>query len=346
MTKHVELPNEIDVLITTKPENVRYLSGFTAPEDGLVVLGREGATLFTDARYAEQAPAESRVPVEIVNPREGYGFLRPHIEGLRVGYEARHMPCARKARIEAEAGAALLPTEGVVERARMIKSPEELDRIATAARIADEGYAHLLPRVAPGTRELDLALELEFWMRRHGAERAAFDFIVASGPRGALPHGVASTKRLEQGELVTFDFGAVVDGYHSDMTRAVALGPVDAELRRILEVVEAALEAALEAAGPGVAARELDAVARDVIERAGYGPRFVHSLGHGVGLEVHEAPFLNARSEDVLEPGMVVTLEPGIYLPGKGGVRLEELVHVTARGIEVLSRAPRGWLEV
>ncbi|WP_456410014.1 M24 family metallopeptidase [Oceanithermus sp.] len=346
MTNPVELPNELDLLIVTQPENVRYLSGFTAPEDGLVVLAREGATLFTDARYAEQALAESRVPVEIVNPREGYGFLRPHLKGARVGYEARHMPCARKDRIEAETNVALLPTEGVVERARTIKGPDELERIVAAARIADEGYAHLLAQIKPGARELDLALELEFWMRKNGAERAAFDFIVASGPRGALPHGVASTKRLERGELVTFDFGAVVDGYHSDMTRAVALGTVDTEMQRIFEVAEAALEAALEAAGPGVAARQLDAVARGVIERAGYGSRFVHSLGHGVGLEVHEAPFLNARSDEVLEPGMVITLEPGIYLPGKGGVRLEELVHVTPTGIEVLSRAPRGWLEV
>ena len=342
----VSLPTDVDALLVKHPVNVRYLSGFTAPEDAWVLYRPETPVLFTDARYGEQAPAESRVPVEIVNPREGYGFLEPHVAGLRISYEARHLPCAELERLRAATSAEWVATENLVERARRIKTSDEIAQIRTAAALADRGLAWLLPRIRPGVRERDLALDLEFWLRRHGAEKAAFDFIVASGPRGALPHGVASDKKLEKGELVTLDFGAVVGGYHSDMTRTVAVGEVAGEMRRVFDVVLEALEAALEAARPGVAARELDAAARHVIEAAGYGPQFVHSLGHGVGLEIHEAPFLNAQSQEVLEPGMVVTLEPGVYLPGRGGVRIEELAVVTEGGIELLSHSPRGWREV
>ncbi len=342
----IELPESTDALLVTKPENVRYLSGFTAPEDAWVLWRPEGGLLLTDARYAEQAPAESRLPVEIVNPREGRGFLEPHVRGLRVGYEAGHLPCAELERLGEATTARWQATAGIVEKARTVKTSEEIARIRAAAELADRGFAFVLELLRAGARERDLALELEFWLRKQGAEGPAFDFIVASGPRGALPHGVASDKVIEAGELVTLDFGAIVGGYRSDMTRTVAVGSVAPELRRIFDVTLAALEAALEAARPGVRARELDAVARGVIVEAGYGERFVHSLGHGVGLEIHEAPFLHRSSEDVLEPGMVVTLEPGIYVPGVGGVRIEELVVVTASGIELLSHSPRGWTEV
>ncbi len=342
----VSMPSNIDALLVKQPENVRYLSGFTAPEDAWVLYRPEAPLLFTDARYGQQAPAESRIAVEVVNPREGYGFLEPHVAGQRVGYEARHLPCAELERLRAATSADWVATENLVEQARRVKTPDEVERIRAAAALADRGLAWLLPRLRPGVRERDLALDLEFWLRREGAEGAAFDFIVASGPRGALPHGVASEKTIESGELVTLDFGAVVGGYHSDMTRTVAVGAVHGEMRRVFDLVQEALEAALEAARPGVAARELDAVARRVIEAAGYGPQFVHSLGHGVGLEIHEAPFLNARSEEVLEPGMVITLEPGVYLPGRGGVRIEELALVTTNGIELLSHSSRGWTEV
>ncbi len=346
--KHREpqLPKNVDALLVTRPENVRYLSGFTSPEDAILLFVPGRTRLFTDARYETQAPAESAVPVEIVNTRSGYGFLSEHLAGLRAGYEADHLPCARLRRIEKDTGVTFAPTSGVVERARTVKTPAELEHVTAAARLADEGFEHLLGLIEPGVREVDLALELEFWLRRHGAEKAAFDFIVASGPRGALPHGVASEKRIQAGELVTIDFGAVVGGYHSDMTRTVAVGAVSGEMRRIFQTVLDALEAALAAAAPGVLASELDAVARRVIEKAGYGRYFVHSLGHGVGLEIHEAPFLNSRSEERLEPGMVITLEPGIYLPDRGGVRIEELALVTDSGLELLSHSPRGWLEV
>lgn len=342
----LNLSPKLDALWIQKPENVRYLSGFTAPEDAWVLYRASDPVLFTDARYGEQAPAESRIPVEIVNPREGYAFLEPFVAGARVGYEARHLSCSDLERLRAATSAEWVATEGLVEQARLVKRPEEIKLIRQAAALADRGLAWLLPHIRPGVRERDLALELEFWLRREGAEAAAFDFIVASGTRGALPHGVASEKTIEEGELVTLDFGAVVGGYHSDMTRTVAVGAVDAEMRRVFDVVLQALEAALQAARPGMAARDLDAAARRVIEDAGYGPQFVHSLGHGVGLEIHEAPFLNSRSQDVLKPGMVITLEPGVYLPGKGGVRIEELAVVREEGIELLSQSPRGWTEV
>jgi Xaa-Pro aminopeptidase len=195
----------------------------------------------------------------------------------------------------------------------------------------------------PGVTEVEVALELERAMRLNGAEGSAFDIIVASGVRGAMPHGVASQKRLAAGELVTLDFGAVVDGYHADMTRTVAIGEVGAEERRLFDAVLEAQQAALDAVAPGRSGREVDLVAREALARLGLEAAFTHSLGHGTGLVIHEGPRLSQRSEDVLEPGMVVTVEPGVYFPGFTGLRIEDLAVVTAEGREVLSRSPKGF---
>jgi len=334
----------LDGLYLTRPENVRYLSGFSSPEDAQVYVSREGALLLTDGRYTVQAEEESRIPFKILTREERKAFF----EGLegRIGFEAEHLPYARLEELRELAPVEWVPTRGLVERLRIKKTPEEVRLIQKAQALADEAFRRILPLVSPGVKEVELALELEFYLRRHGAEATAFPIIVASGPRGAMPHGVASEKAIQEGEMVTVDFGARYKGYHSDLTRTFGVGRVDPEKKRLFDAVLLVLEEVLAQLAPGKPAKELDALARRVLEKEGLKAYFTHSLGHGVGLAVHEAPGLNAYTEEVLEPGMVVTVEPGVYLPGFAGVRVEELVLVTETGFELLSRLDRGWLEV
>ncbi|GAA6748407.1 M24 family metallopeptidase [Thermus brockianus] len=336
-------PLGLDALYITRPENVRYLSGFPHPEDAQVLLSHEGAFLLTDPRYPE-AERESRIPAKVLRREEKEGLF----QGLRgrVGFEAEHLPYAALERLRELSPAEWVPTKGVVERLRLKKTPEEVAAIRQAQALAEEALAHALSLLKPGVEEREVALELEFFLRRRGAEGVAFPPIVASGVRGALPHAGASEKPLRAGELVTLDLGAKVAGYHSDMTRTFALGQVEGELKTAFQAVLAALERALEALRPGRTGKEVDALAREELGRYGLDRYFVHSLGHGVGLAVHEGPSLSPYTEDVLEPGMVVTVEPGVYLPGLGGVRIEELVLITEDGFELLSRFPRGWQEV
>ncbi|MGQ9692781.1 MAG: M24 family metallopeptidase [Thermaceae bacterium] len=334
----------LDALLLTKPESVRYLSGFSSPEDAQVYLSREEVLLLTDGRYAVQAEEESRIPYRILNREERQAFFKG-LKG-RIGFEAEHLPCARLEELKALSGADWVPTQGVVERLRIRKSPEEIALIRKAQALADGAFGEILPLIRPGVKEVEVSLALEFALRRRGAEAAAFPIIVASGPRGAMPHGVASEKTIQEGEMVTLDFGARYRGYHSDLTRTLGVGRVEPEKKRLFDAVLLALEEVLAELAPGRAARELDALARKVLEREGLARYFSHALGHGVGLSVHEAPGLNAYSEEVLEPGMVVTVEPGVYIPGLAGVRVEELVLVTESGFELLSQLPRGWMTV
>jgi len=336
-------PLGLDALYVTRPENVRYLSGFPHPEDAQVLIAEEGAFLLTDPRYPE-AGRESRIPAKVLRREEKEALF----QGLRgrVGFEAEHLPYAALERLRELSPAEWVPTKGVVERLRLKKTPEEVAAIRKAQALAEEALAHALSLLRPGVEEREVALELEFFLRRRGAEGVAFPPIVASGVRGALPHAGASEKPLRAGELVTLDLGAKLAGYHSDMTRTFALGKVEGELKTAFQAVLSALERALEALKPGRTGKEVDALAREELGRYGLDRYFVHSLGHGVGLAVHEGPSLSPYTEDVLEPGMVVTVEPGVYLPGLGGVRIEELVLITEDGMELLSRFPRGWQEV
>jgi Xaa-Pro aminopeptidase len=336
-------PLELDALYITRPENVRYLTGFPHPEDAQVLITPEGAFLLTDPRYPE-AERESRLPARVLK-REEREALFQDLRG-RVGFEAEHLPYAALERLRELSPAEWVPTKGVVERLRFKKSPEEVARIRQAQAMAERALERALALLRPGVEEREVALEIEFFLRKEGAEGVAFPPIVASGARGALPHAGASEKRLEPGELITLDLGAKVAGYHSDMTRTVALGKPSPEMRRVYEAVQEALEVALQGLKPGRTGKEVDALAREALGRHGLDRYFVHSLGHGVGLAVHEGPGLSPYTEEVLEPGMVVTVEPGVYLPGVGGVRIEELVLITEDGIELLSRFPRGYLEV
>lgn len=330
----------VDALWVSGPANVRAVSGFTSGQDGKVLVTAADATLYTDARYTVQAREESRVGQHIARPPETYQDAAERVKGLRVGFEAEHLTVAGLDDLRAHWDGELVPTRGLVEGVRLVKSPGEVQAIRTAQDLADRVFAQVRPMIRAGVRELDVALELELGLRRAGAE-VGFDVIVASGPRGAMPHGVASQRVIEDGELVTVDFGARVNGYHSDMTRTVAVGTPPEELRRVYNAVLEAEEAAVAAVRPGARGGDLDALARGLLEGHGLGEYFAHSLGHGVGLNIHEGPSLRKGSEDVLEPGMVVTLEPGAYLPGAGGVRIEDLVLVTDTGYEVLSRTPK-----
>ncbi len=329
---------ELDALYITRPENVRYLTGFPHPEDAQVLIAPEGAFLLTDPRYPE-AERESRIPARVLKGEEREALFQD-LRG-RVGFEAEHLPYAALERLRELSPAEWVPTKGVIERLRLKKSPEEMARIRQAQALAERALERALALLRPGVEEREVALEIEFFLRKEGAEGVAFPPIVASGARGALPHAGASEKRLEPGELITLDLGAKVAGYHSDITRTVALGKPSPEMRRVYEAVQEALEVALQGLKPGRTGKEVDALAREALGRHGLDRYFVHSLGHGVGLAVHEGPGLSPYTEEVLEPGMVVTVEPGVYLPGVGGVRIEELVLITEDGIELLSRFPR-----
>jgi Xaa-Pro aminopeptidase len=331
----------VDALWVSGPANVRALTGFTSPEDGRVLVTPDGATLYTDARYTVQAREESSVPQHIARPPETFRHAAESLKGQRVGFEAESLTVAGLEDLKEHwPDTELVPLRGVVQRLRLHKTPEEIGAIRAAQDLADRVFSEVRPMIVAGARELDIALEIETRLRKAGAG-AAFGVIVASGPRGAMPHGLASERVIEDGELVTVDMGARLNGYNSDMTRTVAVGQPSEEMRRVYNAVLEAEEAAVRAVRPGVRAADLDKIARDILTGHGLGEAFAHSLGHGVGLEVHEGPGLRGTSEDVLAPGMVITIEPGAYLPEVGGVRIEDLLLVTEDGHEVLSHAPK-----
>ncbi len=330
---------EATALLVTTPANVRYVSGFGSPDDAVVLITEDAAVLLTDGRYTAQAAEQSRLPFEIVTGLHEAAAERA--AGTKLAVEADSLTVAQYRKLAAKLGYEPVALEAVFAKARMVKSEDELAKLREAARIADLAFEAAVAMMRPGVREVEVALELERSMRLAGAEGSAFEIIVASGVRGAMPHGAASQKELAVGELVTLDFGAVVDGYHSDMTRTVAIGEVGAEERRLFDAVLEAQTAALAAVGPGKTGKELDAVARDILAGHGLAEQFSHSLGHGTGLVIHEGPRLSNRSDDVLVPGMVVTVEPGVYFPGFTGLRIEDLAVVTETGRKVLSKSPK-----
>lgn len=337
---------ELDVLFVTNPHNVRYLSGFVEGKDAKIVITPAGATLITDGRYLLEA-SQQRFPHRIMLKRSELHLLLSEFFRGRVGFEADHLSVAaleglRKDFPELE----FVPTRGVFENFRKRKTSEETARICQAAALADRGFQHILPFLKPGVREIEVALELEFFLRKHGSEGLAFGSTVASGERGAMPHGGASQRKIASGELVTLDFGCVVGGYCSDMTRTVAVGKVSDELRSIYQAVLEAQTLALEAVGPGKRGQDLDSLARNHLASRGYGEYYTHGLGHGVGLFIHEGPSLSQTSEDTLEASNVVTIEPGVYIPHLAGCRIEDLVLLTEHGHEVLSKSPKHLLEL
>jgi Xaa-Pro aminopeptidase len=344
-------PDAVDALYVSNLGNVRYLCGFTG-SNGALVVGREVAYFLTDGRYRSQAPEEvTGAEIEVYTLPDQFGAsLSRMVAGLgakRVGFEADHVTVAGSERLGGQIPECeLVGTTGAVEDLRRVKEPGELEKIRRAADLADDGIAYILGRVRPGMTERELAIDLESHMRYEGAEAVSFPSIVAAAERSALPHAHPTARTVEPGRFLLFDLGCVFEGYCSDLTRTVVVGTADARHREIYELVAAAQQAGLDALGPGRTGAEVDAAARDVIVAAGHGEAFGHSLGHGVGIEIHEAPTLRSSSTDVLEPGHVVTIEPGVYLPGWGGVRIEDLTVVTAWGAETLSHAPKELIEL
>jgi Xaa-Pro aminopeptidase len=337
---------QLEVLFVSNPHNVRYLSGFVEGKDAKIVITRAGATLITDGRYLVEA-GQQPFPHRILLKRSELNQLLGEFFQGRVGIEAEHLSVATLESFKRDFPTLeFVSTTGVFESLRRRKTPEEVGFIRQAAELADQGFAHILPFLKPGIREIDVALELEYFLRKNGSEGLAFATTVASGERSAMPHGGASERAIQQGELVTLDFGCVVGGYCSDMTRTVAVGKLSDQLRSIYQAVLEAQTLALAAVGPGSRGQDLDVLARNHLASRGYGEHFTHGLGHGVGLFVHEGPSLNQTSQDTLEASNVVTIEPGVYIPHLAGCRIEDLVLVTPTGHEVLSKSPKHLLEL
>ncbi len=340
--------NKMDAMLINSAENRFYLSGFTGTS-GYLLISIDQAFLITDFRYTQQAEAEAE-KYEIVRYSDTIQQTTAEIAEKagwgKIGFEAKKMHWNEYKNLHDSLAAELLPVTEEIEKLRSVKDKNELIKIRRGVLKTDLAFQWILSNIRPGMPEKMLSRELEIFMLQQGADGTSFDYIVASGFRGALPHGVASDKIMQEGDLVTIDFGAVFEGYATDMTRTVALGNPGDSMLEIYEVVRKAQAEAAASIRPGMTGREVDMVARDIISAAGYGDYFGHGLGHGVGLETHESPLLNAKSEAVLEPGMVVTVEPGIYLPGRGGVRIEDMAVVTETGAELLTSSPRELITV
>jgi Xaa-Pro aminopeptidase len=322
-------------LLVSNPLNVRYLSGFES-SNAFVLVKHKHVLLFTDGRYVEAARAVEGVEVVLVDREFTSGVARAlpeHVEPP-LGFEADHLTYARHGTLAA-GGLELVPTKGVIHRLRAVKEPAELEEIRRAARILDDVYAQLAGESVVGRSERDVAWWFEQALHGEGADALAFDVTVASGPNAALPHHHTGDRTIGSGETVLVDAGAKVDGYCSDCTRTFATGPLPADLRAAYATCRSEQERALAHVRANADARGLDELARREIEEGGF--ELQHGLGHGVGLEVHELPVMRPTAEGVLEPGNVVTVEPGVYLAGRGGVRIEDLVIVTENGAEVLT---------
>jgi Xaa-Pro aminopeptidase len=331
---------ELDAVLILDPRNLRYLCGFTGSDGALLVSGRKDRFL-TDSRYTTQARSQVAADQVIEYSVKFDGIISNLLEmGVRrVGFEAEAVPFAVVQKLQEKGGQFEWVAVGKEFLAlRGIKDAGEVRAMEAAAQINAAAFAEILPLLRPGAVEREVALALEFAMRRRGAEEKAFDLIVASGDRGAMPHGIAAERIIQKGELVTIDFGNRFQGYHSDETVTVAIGEVSSRLRKIFDTALAAHDLAMAAVKPGVPLREIDGIARGHIAARGFGDFFGHGLGHGVGLDIHEFPTLNQRSEEIAREGMVFTIEPGIYIPGTGGVRIEDMVQVTADGCRQLTR--------
>jgi Xaa-Pro aminopeptidase len=345
----------LDGVLVSHMANVRYLSGFTGSAGAwAAVRGKRGlqSAFFTDGRYTEQAKTEVQGARVAIAKGSALGAAAEWLtaqKAKRIGFEGLHMSVATRAALSPAFGKSkVIPTRELVERLRMCKEPGEMTRIRAAVRLASSVFGEVLRSIKPGVPESRVAAELEYLCRRLGAEGMSFSTLVSSGTRSALPHGVASSNPIPAKGFVILDFGVILGGYCSDMTRTVHVGAIDGKSQKIYDAVRAAQQAGIDAVKPGVKASAVDRAARGVLEKAGLGKYFTHSTGHGVGLEIHEPPGLRkavrgaagkkASPQDLtLAPGMVITVEPGAYLPGVGGVRIEDMVAVTPGGCEVLT---------
>ena len=343
----------IDALLITNPHNRRYASGFSGSNGWLVIPADDARAplLATDFRYMEQAAHESP-EFEIVQMQgemqTWWEALARPLGRIRLGFESTDLTVAAhkklrdiNAKIPAGQRPALVQSERIVESIRAVKDEAELDLLRSAAKLTDAAFAHVESAIEPGWTETGVSWEIEQYARGHGAEAMAFESIVAAGPWGARPHARPRDEAIREGEPIVIDMGARLGGYCADMTRTFVLGEHDEQFPRIYDIVLAAHETAAQMVEPGMSGKDADQLARQVIADAGYGEQFGHGLGHGVGLQIHETPHLGITSKDTLEPGMVITIEPGIYLPDWGGVRIEDMGLLDEHGFHSFTGTPK-----
>jgi len=340
---HLQLKSRgLDGLLVSLPANVSYLTDALCRDSYLLVSPKKNI-YFTDSRYTEEARIFLKDNAEL---KECNGFVFKHIAqavadlGLkRIGFEERYLPFAEFVKIKeyAAEGFALIPTHSIIEDKRQVKDSQEIAKLRKAARITALALEHIKRFVKPLAREIEIVAELERFIRYQGGRDSAFDIIVASGPNSSQPHHLSGSRKLKNGEPVLIDVGVDYEGYKSDLTRVLFLGKMSTLVRKVYDIVLKAQELAIKRIRPGAEMAEIDRVARDYIASQGYGEYFSHNLGHGFGLEVHEAPHLSGREASALKPGMTFTVEPGIYLPGKFGIRIEDMVLITTKGCEVIS---------
>lgn len=337
--------SRLDALLVTELIHVRYLSNFSGSNGALLLRKDLSARIATDGRYLTQI-AEEVPDIEALIERQVATALLSELEGpLRVGYEADHLSASALDKLREAAGEdiTLVPVSGMVEQLRLYKDPTELAQLESVAAVATEALSELIAagELAIGRTERQVAADLEYRMRLKGSDRVSFDTIIASGPNSAKPHHGATDRVISAGDLVTIDYGAHISGFNSDCTRTFVMGHASDFATEIYEVVRAAQAAGVAAARPGVALADVDKACRDIISDAGYGEYFIHSTGHGIGLEVHEAPAAFARAEGVVEENMTLTVEPGIYIPGRGGVRIEDTLIITQGDPKSITTYPK-----
>jgi Xaa-Pro aminopeptidase len=353
LREHLATARVHGLLVSHLP-NIRYLCGFTGSA-GLLLVEESGSVFFTDVRYDTQAHEEvkgAKVVITKKSPLAGLGeFLgarRKRPRKWAIGIESEHFTVAEKKRLAKlrPSGLALKDAPSIVERLRIVKDADEIAFIRSAVQLGAQLFDRVLKVLRPGLKEVEVAAEMELAARRSGAEAMSFPTIIAAGARSALPHGRASDQVIAGGGFVVCDFGVILFGYCSDQTRTVWAGSATDEARHAYEVVKDAQQAAIDTVKPGISAGEVDAAARKVLKKAGLGRYFTHSTGHGVGLEIHESPRVADGQKEILQPGMVITIEPGVYFPGKWGIRIEDMVVVTSKGCEVLTPTGKDFVAV
>lgn len=340
------IENDLDALLITDERNQRYAAGFPFT-DGYVLVAREKAWLITDSRYIEAAEliAGNCATVQMYDRQHSaLSLVKAALNeagAARVGGEERKLSHGDYTDIEKELGLSLLPAQQLLCDLRAVKSEEEIASMIKAQRISEQALEETLPIIRPGMTEREVAAELVYRMLRHGSEGNSFDPIVVTGAKTSMPHGVPGDEVIKAGDFVTMDFGSLKDGYCSDMTRTVAVGSASDEMKNVYSVVLEAQLAGIAAAKAGVPGKVIDGAARDVIAKAGYGEYFGHGFGHSLGLDIHEAPNANPRGETLMPEGAVISAEPGIYLPGRFGVRIEDVMVLHHDGAEVITKAPK-----
>lgn len=341
--------SHLDGLFFSSLENIRHLCGFTG-SDGAFVSSQGESFFLTDSRYWTQSEKEVKDTQIVRYKKKTDGILSLLLDKgfRRIGFESNFLPFSlyHFLREGLPKEVELIPLGDEIKNLRAVKDEEEIVLIRRAIDIASKAFGHILKMAREGIVERELAFEMEFFMKREGAEDIGFNIIIASGERSALPHGRASDKKIEKGDLILIDFGSQYQGYHSDQTRTVVCGAPSPEQKKIYQIVKDAQERAIEKVRPGIPIQEVDSAARDYIRQNGYDEYFGHGTGHGIGLAVHEDPPVNRENNDLVQEGMVFTIEPGIYLPNWGGVRIEDMVRATSSGVEVLTYLPKELVEV